>query len=197
MTQKAEKLLLALRARGVDSTDLRHSVHEAVHAFDAKLPEGEWSNERVAAAMKRIGPGRAARSEVMARAVEQLVCKRVGIEIRPIEHWAGISVMEAIKFGDPFLTFRQAEEAMKNAMESLEAKLIADRICGLRPPRKRTQPTSSGVQVGALVRSKYTNAVLRVVKVSERFIYVNKVEGKPWKSNSRMRHEDVTPEVAR
>lgn len=46
---------------------------------------------------------------------------------------------------------------------------------------------------GDLVLSKYTMATLRVIKVTERFVYCNKVEGKPWKNNSRFRPEDLVP----
>ena len=126
----AESLVLTLRARGVDDTDLRHCVHEASHALDAKLRH-PWSNKRIDAAMKRIGPGRAARSEILARAVEQIVCKRLGVETETLDHWVGMSVMEAIKFRDPFLSYEQALGAAKRAMDTVEAKNRATEIIAL------------------------------------------------------------------
>ena len=126
----AESLVLTLRARGVDDTDLRHCVHEASHALDAKLRH-PWSNKRVDDAMKRIGPGRAARSEILARAVEQIVCKRFGVETEKLDHWVGMSVMEAIRFRDPFLSYEQALGAAKRAMDTVEAKNRATEIIAL------------------------------------------------------------------
>lgn len=126
----AESLVLTLRARGVDDTDLRHCVHEASHALDAKLRH-PWSNKRIDAAMKRIGPGRAARSEILARAVEQIVCKRLGVETETLDHWVSMSVMEAIKFRDPFLSYEQALGVAKRAMDTVEAKNRATEIIAL------------------------------------------------------------------
>ncbi len=147
---KGDAIVLALRARGVDSTDLRYCVHEASHALDAKLRE-PWSNKAVDRAMKRIGPVRAARSEILARAVEQLVCKRLGVETRSLETWVGMSVMEAIKFRDPFLSYEDALVAAKRTMGTAEAEDRATEIVALvmkadgvkRVPvkSKRTQST--------------------------------------------------------
>lgn len=125
-----ETLLLALRARGVDATDLRHCVHEASHALDGKM-RGPWSNEGVSAAMKRLGPGRAARSEILARAVEQIVCKHLGVETKGLDHWVGVSVMEAIKFRDPFLEYESALDAATRAMTTTEAEERATEIMAL------------------------------------------------------------------
>jgi hypothetical protein len=47
------------------------------------------------------------------------------------------------------------------------------------------------MNVGDIVVSKYTGVSLRVARVTERFVYCNKVDGKPWKANSRFRREDL------
>lgn len=142
MNEKALALLRALRAKGVDSTDVRHAVHEASHALDAKM-RVSWSNDFVAVAMRRIGPGRAARSEVLARAVEQIVCQCVGIETRPLEHWIGTSVMEAIKFRDPFLSYEDALKAAREAMGSKEADARATEILALVEKKRRARRKGS------------------------------------------------------
>ena len=137
--ERAAALVGVLRGRGVDSTDLRHCVHEASHALDAKLIE-PWTNRNVASAMKRLGPGRAAASELLARAVEQLVCARVGVTILPLEKWIFTSCMEAMKFRDPFLGYEEALSAARRSMDSEEARERADQILSLTEvatPRRR------------------------------------------------------------
>jgi hypothetical protein len=130
MDTEAAALVGVLRARGVDNTDLRHCVHEASHALDAKM-RGPWSNEAVSRAMKRLGPGRAARSELLARAVEQIVCKRLGVETTPLDKWIFTSCMEAIKFGDPFLKYEDALTAARSIMATAEAAARATEIIAL------------------------------------------------------------------
>jgi hypothetical protein len=130
MSATAAALLLALRARGVDNTDLRHCVHEASHALDAKM-RGKWTNTAVSAAMKRLGPGRAAASELLARAVEQIVCARLGVETKTLDHWVGVSCMEAIKFRDPFLSYPEALAAARRSMGTKAAEARAAEILAL------------------------------------------------------------------
>jgi len=129
-TTDTEGLVLALRARGVDATDLRHCVHEASHALDAKM-RGPWSNEGVSVAMKRLGPGRAAASEIRARAVEQIVCKRLGVVTKPLDYWVGMSVMESCKFREPFLSFKDALAAATRSMGTRAAEERATEILAL------------------------------------------------------------------
>lgn len=136
----AEALVVALRARGIDETDLRHCVHEASHALDAKM-RGLWSNSAVSAAMKRLGPGRAAVSELLARAVEQIVCKRLGVETKSLDHWVGISVMEASKFGDRFLDYRTALDIANRTMTTSEAEGRATEILALAGTRVGREPS--------------------------------------------------------
>lgn len=140
---RVSALVRALRARGVDETDdLRHCVHEASHALDAKM-RGPWSNEAVSDAMRRIGPGRAARSEILARAVEQIVCKALGVETRSLDTWVGTSVMEAIKFRDPFFDYATAIAAAKRTLEMPEAKTRAAEILALDVPAKANRKRRS------------------------------------------------------
>lgn len=145
MTPAQEKLLRAIRACGVDSTDLRHAVHEAHHALDAKLPAGKWDTWALDRAIKRMGPGRAAASEIAARAAEQVVCERLGLKTKPLDEWVGTSVMEAIKFRDPFLSYDQALEAAKRRLSSPDAQKDADRIMALAdaPAPKKRRPKKS------------------------------------------------------
>ena len=136
-----EALVLALRARGVDDIDLRHCVHEASHALDAKM-RGPWSNTAVSNAMKRLGPGRAARSELLARAVEQLVCKRLGVETKSLDYWVGMSVLEAIKYRDPFLDHEEALAAAERLMKTAEAQERAAEILALAAKPAKVSATT-------------------------------------------------------
>jgi hypothetical protein len=127
----AEEVLLAIRARGCETTNLRDAAHEAHHAIEASVPEGKWGREAISKAVKRMGPGRAARSEIVARAVEQIVCERLGVTVKPLEERVGTSCMEAIKFREPFLDYDAAVTATKNALTSKTTLAAADTIIAL------------------------------------------------------------------
>jgi hypothetical protein len=129
-TTSAESLLRALNAKGVDMSDLRHCIHEASHALDAKL-RGTWSNKAVDDAMRRIGPVRAAASEIFARAIEQIVCAALGVETKSLDYWIGMSCREAAKFGNPFLDYKTALLAAKRRMGTKDAKERASEIMAL------------------------------------------------------------------
>lgn len=90
-----EELLCALRTAGVQPKNLRDGVHEAVHAM-AWGVEPPWTRERIsAAAPERVGDKFAA--EVLARAVEEMVCAALGETIPSREERAMLAAMEAIK----------------------------------------------------------------------------------------------------
>lgn len=149
----AEDVILAIRARGSDATDLRDAAHEAWHAIEAAIPEGQWDRNTISARVKRKGRGWAAASEVKARAVEQIVCQRMGVPAgrHKLEDWVGTSCMEAIKFREPFLPYTDALAAVKRYMASKDVQKDADTIIALAtkatPATKRRR--KAGPCVGA------------------------------------------------
>lgn len=126
------RLLQALRERGIVSQDLRQAVHEACHAldFDLKPP---WTRPRVSAAMDRpdmVGQARAEASEVLARAVERIVCLRYGVHIADVESLASKSSQEFWKDGLTVDATRLAARISVCA-GSKHAAEMADRVVGL------------------------------------------------------------------
>lgn len=126
-----EVLIAAIRANGNDATELRDAVHEAHHALESGTPRGRWDRETIHRHVTKMGRGRAAASEVMARAVEQIVCRRLGVVIDPIDKWSLISCMEAISHRIPFLDYEQMLAATKRALDSVAAQRAADAVMGL------------------------------------------------------------------
>ncbi len=112
--QRADRIIETVRKYGSDTDNLRDAAHEAHHALDSGLAKGKWQREnihkkllgiRLNAEHDGFGNYKRIRTplwqliayEMDARAVEQLVCKELDVEIKPIEHWAHISFMEAMK----------------------------------------------------------------------------------------------------
>ena len=93
-----ESIIAAIRANGSDATDLRDAAHEACHALQWGVKK-KWTRENIHA--KKPKPHRifgdiGVRDEIDARAVEQLVCARLGVECGSVDHWAHICWMESL-----------------------------------------------------------------------------------------------------
>lgn len=136
-----EAVIAAIRAMGSDADDLRDAAHEAHHAIEAGIPAGRWDRDTISRYVKRMGPGRAAASEVRARAVEQVVCARLGVPAgrHKLEDWVGTSVTEAIKFREPFLKYEDAVKAVKARLASKDVQKDADAIIALATPAKKAR----------------------------------------------------------
>lgn len=132
LDERPERIIAAVRARGSDATDLRDAAHEAHHALTAGLRK-KWDRESIDRAICRKfqRPGAAASEEILARAVEQLVCADLGVDCGTIDHWAFICCMEAAKFGQPFMRPTEAKEAIERRMKSKEARAAADKVIAL------------------------------------------------------------------
>lgn len=146
MNPTPEALILAIRAHGCDAITLRDAVHEALHALEAELPRGRWDRQSIHVAVKRMGVIKAAASEIMARAVEQIVCTRLGVRTQSVELWALTSCMEACTFGEPFFPCDAAVKAIDAMMSTRRAASWADRIIALAVP-KRAKKISPGRSV--------------------------------------------------
>ncbi len=91
----AAAIIAAVAARGSNPHDLRDAAHEACHGIELALPE--WDRESVHYALMDVRPGDRVAMECRARAVEQIVCARLGVATAPIETWAFLTSMEALK----------------------------------------------------------------------------------------------------
>jgi len=133
----AQAIIDAVRARGNNPRNLRDAAHEAHHALDAKV-RGKWDRENIHRHVRRMGNGRAALSEIMARAVEQIVCARCGVDPGgDVDHWALMSAMESIK-NDRVDIWRIGKltlaDLIKREMGSPDAQAAADAVCALAAP---------------------------------------------------------------
>ena len=145
---RAAAFLEVVRARGNDARDVRDAAHEACHALQAGLEhEPSWDREVVHRALVRATGGRSllVRAEILARAVEQLACRELGVDAGDVKHWAFLSGMEAIKFGLPFVEPTAATEAILRCMEGEEAAAMVKRVLSLGPasPGRRRRRKSS------------------------------------------------------
>lgn len=132
MTLAPQQLIDAINARGLTppAKSLRDAAHEAHHALSVKL-RGKWDRERTNRALERRGRGRMVADEIMARAVEQIVCTDLGVECGPVEKWAGVSCMEAIKNSRLSLPYDMVLAGVQRALTSKAARKAADAVLRL------------------------------------------------------------------
>lgn len=131
MSVGTEALLLAIRARGVESSDLRDAAHEACHALQWGLTK-KWTRTNVERAnpnKRRISLGLA--DEITARAVEQIVCKRLGDECQTVESCVMTMCMETVKFDRVSLPYDDMVKAVRRRITSPAAIAMADRVLAL------------------------------------------------------------------
>lgn len=125
-------VIAAVRRRGSTAADLRDAAHEACHALESDL-RGKWTRERIHAKLTRgaFSGMFLVESEIKARAVEQIVCKRLGVEIEAPEEWARVALLEmATTFGNaPPLDLFLATVAKRMASPTVIA--LADRVIAL------------------------------------------------------------------
>lgn len=128
---KTSDIIAAIRAQGNNASDLQDAAHEAHHALDAGVPEGQWDRTTIHRYVADLGPDAATASEVMARAVEQIVCADMGVDCGPPESWAIMSCLEAAKLGMPLPSVDAFLARVREAMVSPEARAAADRVMAL------------------------------------------------------------------
>jgi len=131
-THDAAAVLAAICKRGViphRDGDLRDAAHEACHGLELNL-RPPWSRERVHRAIMRRRIGEQVAMECTARAVEQIVCARCGVDAGDIKMWAFVTSMEALKNGvdAPINVF---DEGTRRSMNSPSALALAERILAL------------------------------------------------------------------
>jgi hypothetical protein len=94
----SKRIITAINRAGGEPRDFRDGIHEAYHAVECGLRVGAWDRENVHRALLRRGPGMMVASEISARAVERILCRRFGVEIDE-EGFAAVAAMEALKNG--------------------------------------------------------------------------------------------------
>ena len=132
-------LVAIVRARGSDANEARDAAHEACHALSwgVKKP---WTRDNIHARKPKdsriFGPMPGVREEILARAVEQLVCARLGYDCGTVEKWAMVCWMEMIKnegislpTEGNWLVTRVRED-----MKTERAAAMADRVLALTMP---------------------------------------------------------------
>lgn len=137
----AESLLKAIRARGSDAQDLRDAAHEACHALQWNV-RGKWTRRNI----DRANPNKGRRSysfgladEIIARAVEQLVCVKLGAECPSIEACALTMIMEAMEIDRVNLPCDGTiERAIRRRLKAPEAHALAERVIALDVVRAET-----------------------------------------------------------
>jgi hypothetical protein len=78
-----------------------------------------------------LGRGEAAANEIMARAVEQIVCRDLGVECWPIEYTAALACIESIKSGIGYPSASWFADRVRDYIKSKEARKAANQILAL------------------------------------------------------------------
>lgn len=126
----AESVLRAIQLRGSDAKDLRDAAHEACHALQWRVRKS-WTRDNIHA-RKPKQRSEGVRDEILARAVEQIVCRQLGVDCGSVVKWAMICWMETLKNERISLPAGDwLETQIGAAMESVEAKRMAARVIAL------------------------------------------------------------------
>ncbi len=134
VTCTPESLVAAICARGVSTSDLRFAAHEACHALQWGVRK-KWTIDNIHARKPR--PNRilgdvGVLDEITARAVEQLVCAKLGVDCGSVEHWATVCWMETLVNERILLPKGDwLEQQIRKRMESDRAARLTDQVLAL------------------------------------------------------------------
>lgn len=78
-----------------DELNVRDFAHEAAHALSIGIPHGSWDRESIHEAVMELSDKAAVQNEVVARAVERIVCRRLRAPCFTPEKQAVIATWEA------------------------------------------------------------------------------------------------------
>lgn len=143
----AEAVVLAVRALGSDTTNLRDAAHEASHALELRVPRGKWSRVTIDryAQRKKLGRGDIS-SEILARAVEQIVCERLGVPIASVDRLAAVAAMESNKLDRVSFDPDVFASMVRQMMSSKRAGEMADAVIALaKAPKSKQGRAARGV----------------------------------------------------
>jgi hypothetical protein len=141
----ADRLVEYMATRGNAPHDVRDAAHEAAHVYQAAIMRGSLARETIHKRLERearhIRPASDAmvRFELQARAVEQIVCKELGVGCYPLVEAADIMAMELIVNMRIRLTNDPQEiaTAIEGWMGSRHVRRIADYVIALGAPPVR------------------------------------------------------------
>ena len=126
--ERAAAIVAWARSMGSDTNNVRDAAHEASHALEYGVER--WDRRSIDNAVLNDGRSFQVRSEVMARAVEQLVCEALGVE----HDWPKfmlLACMESIKVGISLPGPEWLAKAVATAKKGKEAQAMAARILRL------------------------------------------------------------------
>lgn len=123
--EKAAAIVAWVRSKGSDTDDVRDAAHEASHALEFGIKR--WDRLSIDKAALRLRPGTSTASEVLARAVEQLVCEALGVQ-HDWSHFMLIACMESVKVGRPIPSVDWLTSAVAHVKKSRDAQEMAARI---------------------------------------------------------------------
>ncbi len=121
------RIVRAVQSRGSNARDVRDAAHEAAHGLTLGL--ARWDRQSVDRALMRLRPRPRMDHEVTARAVEAVVCARLGEE-HSVEKYATTTAMEAARNGVAVDPVRFAARVFA-AMGSPRVVEIAERVCAM------------------------------------------------------------------
>jgi hypothetical protein len=105
-----------------ESDNLRDAAHETFHALTVKAKT--WERDVVHAKLvRKFDRAELWMHEMQARAVEQLVCKRYGIDCGPLDEWVFTSIREAMSHRLPFGEFDVSLHVAQRYMDDLRTGL--------------------------------------------------------------------------
>ena len=143
-----DELVEIVRSHGCTTNDARDAAHEACHALSwgVKKP---WTRDNIHAKKPKnhrvFGPMPGVREEILARAVEQLVCSALGFDCGTVEKWAMVCWMEMIKNeGVSLPTGGWLADSIRSEMTGKRAAELTKRILELKPKRKRAIAREEG-----------------------------------------------------
>lgn len=130
----AQRIIAAVHARGSNAHDLRDAAHEAVHGLLSNL--SSWERESLHRKLvKQLGSSRGRigllSEEVTARAVEAIVCERLGVA-HDIKSFALVTLCEALKNG-LYISWSASElaEIVRARMADPKTRALASRVIAM------------------------------------------------------------------
>lgn len=142
MSTRGDMLVAAVRSKGSDARDVRDAAHEACHALKWKAKK--WDRESIHKKRPKVR-GFGVSDEILARAVEQLVCADLGVECWPVEKAAMICWMEMLKNERVSLPGGSwLEDRIREAMAGKQARKEADAVLALLPKDEPTAAVRGG-----------------------------------------------------
>jgi hypothetical protein len=123
-------LVVEVRRRGSDACNVRDAAHEAHHALSSGTTN--WEREAIHRTLMRRFPDWPSRinEEILARAVEQLVCKDLAMPCWSVEKAAHVMFMEHVHNYKLQLPDHM-DRYIKRAMRTKTGRDAADRVLAL------------------------------------------------------------------